>query len=168
MIKITTEKNNRKKLESGWDHGFFVGMNPCITDFFLSGDDFYSCATIRRLKEDKAFDASVITETNMKYRDYILEGARSTPTEVRLPSASVPLQIQRQRAQFQEGPNSTMANSCAMDTVLAHLKKVIRAAEYRVVFLCSVSHNRNLCETAVKFCGIETLVFVLIGFLIMG
>ena len=56
MFKFTTDKNNRKKLESDWDHGFFLGVNPGTTEFLIgSGDDVYSCATIRRLEEDKAY-----------------------------------------------------------------------------------------------------------------
>ena len=53
-------------------------------------------------------------------------------------------------------------------TVLAHLKTVIRAAEHLVVVLLSVSHDKDLNETAVEFSEIETLVFLLIGFLVMG
>jgi len=53
----------------------------------------YSCATIRRLEEGKAFDPSVIKETKMRYRDYVLEGARSTPIEVRMPTVSTPASV---------------------------------------------------------------------------
>ena len=53
-------------------------------------------------------------------------------------------------------------------TVLAHLKKVLRASEHLVVFLFPIGHTRDFKQAAATFCGIETLAFLLIGFLIMG
>ena len=89
MFESTTDKNNGKKMESNWDHGFFLGVNSGTTEYIVgSGDDVYWCATIRRLEEDKAFDPSIIKESKMRYRDYILEGARSIPIEVRIPTTS--------------------------------------------------------------------------------
>ena len=89
MFKFTTDKNHRKKMESEWDHGHFLGVNPGTTEYFIGcGDDMYSCAKIRRLEEGKAFDPTAIKEIKMRYRDYILEGARSTPVEVRMPVVS--------------------------------------------------------------------------------
>ena len=95
MFKFTTDKNHRKKMESEWDYGFFLGVNPGTTEHLICpGDDVYSCATIRRLEEGKAFDPSVIKETKMRYREYVLEGDRSTPIEVRIPTASTPASVQ--------------------------------------------------------------------------
>ena len=31
LFKFTTDKNNRKKIESDWDHGFFLGVTPGTT-----------------------------------------------------------------------------------------------------------------------------------------
>ena len=76
MFKFKTENNNMRNMENVWDHGFFRGVSPGTTEYRIgSGDDVYSCATMRRLEEDKAFDPSVIKETKMRYRNYILEGA---------------------------------------------------------------------------------------------
>ena len=92
IFKFTTDTNNRKTIESDWDHGLFLRVNPGTTEYLVgSGDDVYSCATIRRLEEDKAFDPSIIKETKMRYRDYILEGARLIPVEVRIPTTSTPI-----------------------------------------------------------------------------
>ena len=110
MFKFTTDKNHRHKMESEWDHGFFLGVDLGTTEYLIgSGDDVYSCATIRRLEEDQAFDPSVIKETKMRYREYVLEGARSTPIEVRIPTASTPASVPEmpqpipRRAKFNPG-----------------------------------------------------------------
>ena len=52
-----------------------------------------------------------------------------------------------------------------MIAIWTHLKKVIRADEHPVAFLCSVSHGKDLNQTAVQFFKNETLVFLLIGVL---
>ena len=79
-------------MESDWDHGFFLGLKFGKTEYLIGfGDVVYSCATMRRLEENKAFDPTVMNETEMRYRDYILEGARSTPSKVRLPTAGAPV-----------------------------------------------------------------------------
>ena len=46
---------------------------------------------MKRLDEDKAFDTAVIKELDMHYRDYVIQGARSFPVEVRLPTTGNPI-----------------------------------------------------------------------------
>ena len=78
------DKNNRKNMESDWSYGYFLGVNPGTTEYPIGNhDDVYSCCTMRRLEEDKAFDASVAKEIDMRYSDYVIQGARSSPAEVR-------------------------------------------------------------------------------------
>ena len=61
MSKSTTDKNHRRKMESEWDHGYFLGINPGTTEYLIAcGDDVYSCATIRRLEKGKTFNPTVI------------------------------------------------------------------------------------------------------------
>ena len=51
MFNFTTEKNNRRKMGSDLDHGFFLGVNFGTTEYLIgSGDDVYSCATMRRVE----------------------------------------------------------------------------------------------------------------------
>ena len=72
---------------------FFLGVNPSTIEYFIgTHDDVYSCSTMRRLQEEKAFDPSIIKEIDMRYSDYVIQGARSSPTEVRpaTPSATIP------------------------------------------------------------------------------
>ena len=76
-------------MESEWEHSYFLGVHPSTTENIIgNNDDVFSCATMRRLQEDKAFDTSVIKGINMRYKDYIIEGARSSPVEVRPPTLS--------------------------------------------------------------------------------
>ena len=92
IFNFAADKNNRKKMESEWYHGFFLGVNPGSTEYLVGfGDDVYSCATIRRVEEDNAVDPSVIKVTKMRYWDYILQGARSTQIEVRMRTRSTPI-----------------------------------------------------------------------------
>ena len=75
MFKFITDKNSRRKMESDWDHGYLLGVNPGTTEYLTgTSDDVYSCATMRRLEEDKAFDTAVIKEVDMHYRDYVIQG----------------------------------------------------------------------------------------------
>ena len=83
-MKFTSDKNNRKKMESEWDYGYFLGVNPGTTEYLIgTHDDVYSCATMRRLQDDKAFDPSIIKQIDMRFSDYVIQGAGSTPTQVR-------------------------------------------------------------------------------------
>lgn len=38
MLKYTTDKNKRTKMESEWDMGYFVGINPKTTEYLIAKD----------------------------------------------------------------------------------------------------------------------------------
>ena len=38
---------------------------------------------MRRLEEDRAFDATLVKDIGMKYSDYVMQGAKSSPAEIR-------------------------------------------------------------------------------------
>ena len=122
MFKFTTDKNNRRKMESEWDHGYFLGVNPGTTEYLIGFSvDVYSCATMRRLEEDKAFDAAVIKELDMHYRDYVIQGARSSPVQVRLPATGSPTVDPEECSQSRGGPSSIQVTSHVMATPLGVL-----------------------------------------------
>ena len=74
MFQLTTDKNNRKKMESEWDCGYFLGVNFGTTEYLIgTHDDVFSCATLRRLQDDKAFDPSIINQIDMRFSYYILQ-----------------------------------------------------------------------------------------------
>ena len=61
MFRFTPDKTNRRKMESDWSHGYFLGINPETTEYLIgTHDNIYSCCTMRRLEEDRAFDATLV------------------------------------------------------------------------------------------------------------
>ena len=55
----------------------------------VNDEGAFTCSTMRRLQEDKAFDKNVLKDVKVNYREYVTEGASSSPVEVRpaVPSA---------------------------------------------------------------------------------
>ena len=87
MFEFTVDKNSRKKMESEWDYS----VNAGTTEYLIgTHDDVYSCSTMRRWQEDKSFDPSIIKEIDMRFSDYVMQGARSSPVEVRPATPSTP------------------------------------------------------------------------------
>ena len=73
-FKFTTDKNHRNKMNSEWSTGFFVGINGKTTEYLVANaDGIFSCATIRTLPDDEAYDPECINIVNMKYRDYVID-----------------------------------------------------------------------------------------------
>ena len=84
MFRFTPDKTNRRKMETDWSHGYFLGINPETTEYLIgTNDNIYSCCTMRRLEEDRAFDASLVKDITIKYSDYVMQGAKSSPAEIR-------------------------------------------------------------------------------------
>ena len=83
-FKFTTDKNHRHKMNTEWSTGFFVGINGKTTEYLVATEDgIFSCETIRRLPDDESYDPKCIQMINITYRDYVLEGTRSSPVGVR-------------------------------------------------------------------------------------
>ena len=83
-FKFTTDKNHRHKMNTEWSTSFFVGINGKTTEYLVAIEEgIFSCATIRRLPVDESYDPKCIKTINIAYRDYVLEGARSSPVGVR-------------------------------------------------------------------------------------
>ena len=47
------------------------------------GSGVFSTTTIRRHQDDKAYDPEIVKEVTILHRHYVMDGAKSTPTEVR-------------------------------------------------------------------------------------
>ena len=83
-FKFTTDKNHRNKMNTEWSTGFFVGVNGKTTEYLVATEEgIFSCATIRRLPDDEAYDPGCLELVKITYRDSVLEGARSSPVRVR-------------------------------------------------------------------------------------
>ena len=62
-----------------------MGINPKTTEYLVSKDpEIYSCATIRRLQDDRAYDPEIVLKVEIRYLDYVMKGSRSTPVGVRI------------------------------------------------------------------------------------
>ena len=83
-FNLTTDKNHMHKINTECSTGFFIGINGKTTEYLVATEERkLSCATIRRLPDDEAYDSKCIQLVNITYRDYVLEGARSSPVGVR-------------------------------------------------------------------------------------
>ena len=71
-------------MNTEWDTGFFVGINGKTIEYLVATEEgIFSCATIRRLPDDESYDPKCIQLINTTYRDYVVEGARSSPVGIR-------------------------------------------------------------------------------------
>ena len=67
-------------MNTEWSTGYFVGMNGKTTEYSVAtADGVFSCATIRLLPDDEAYDSECINMFKVTCRDYVLGGASSTP-----------------------------------------------------------------------------------------
>ena len=83
MFKYTADKTRRNKMETEWDTGYCVGITSRTTeDLIVKGPGVFSTTTIRRHQDDKAYDPDILKEVAILHRDYVMHGAKSTPTEV--------------------------------------------------------------------------------------
>ena len=72
-FKFTMDKNYRHTINTDWSTGFFVGINGKTTEYLVATEEgIFSCATIRRLPDDEAYDPKCIQLVNITYRVYFL------------------------------------------------------------------------------------------------
>jgi len=89
MFKYTTDKTRRHKMETEWDTGYFIGINSRTTEYLIAkGSGIFSTTTIRRHQDDKAYDPEIVKEVTILHRDYVMDGAKSTPVGVRQHTAA--------------------------------------------------------------------------------
>ena len=96
-------------METEWDTGYFVGINSRTTEYFIAkGSGIFSTTTIRRQQDDKSYDPEIVKEVNILHRDYVMQGSKSTPTEVRphtatpsIPNSEAPPMMPR-RVRFRQ------------------------------------------------------------------
>ena len=68
-FKFTTDKNNRQKMNTEWSTGYFVGVNGKTTEYLIATEEgIFSCATIRRLPDDEAYDKECLQAVKVRYR----------------------------------------------------------------------------------------------------
>ena len=83
-FKTTSEKSRRNKMDTEWDVGYLVGFNARTTESLIGTEmGIISCATMRRLQDDLAYDKQCLEDVNVGYREYVCKGASSTNPRVR-------------------------------------------------------------------------------------
>ena len=86
MFMHTPVKSSRDKMQTDWDAGYLVGIDPVTDEHFIAKEDgVFTCATIRRLPDDEAFDPAILIGAKVRYQKYALEGASSTPAAIQQP-----------------------------------------------------------------------------------
>ena len=84
-FKISTEKTRRNKMDTEWDVGYFVGLSPRTTEYLIATEmGIISCATMRRMPDEMAYDKKCLEIVKVGYRDYVCEGASSTNPRIRM------------------------------------------------------------------------------------
>ena len=74
-------------MSTEWCTGYFVGVNGKATEYLAATS--VSCAAIRRLPDEEAYDPEWIQAVKITYREYVLEGAKSSPIGVRFGENSI-------------------------------------------------------------------------------
>ena len=75
-FKFTTDKNHRNKMNTEWSTGFFVGISGKQTEYLVATEEgIFSCATIRRLPDDEAYDPSCIQRSWVSQQQAALNAA---------------------------------------------------------------------------------------------
>ena len=71
-------------MNTEWSTGYFIGIIGKTIEYVVAtADGVFSCATIRRLPDDEAYDPERINIAKVTYRVSVLGGASSTPVGVR-------------------------------------------------------------------------------------
>ena len=84
MLKCTTDKIKRDKMETEWDTGYVIGINTRTAEYLIAkGSGLFSTTTIRQDQDDKAYDPEIVKKVTILHRDCVMHGAKSTPTGVR-------------------------------------------------------------------------------------
>ena len=67
-------------MNTQWCTGFVCGVYGKTAEYLAAtSDGVFSFATIRRLPDEEAYDPDCMQAVQITYRDYVLEGAKSSP-----------------------------------------------------------------------------------------
>ena len=78
-FKVETDKNDRRKADSEFAEGVFLGYAWRSTEYLVAvGDHIYQCRTVKRRADEIAYNHSLIENLNVRFEDFVLKGARTT------------------------------------------------------------------------------------------
>ena len=85
QFKTAREKTRRTEMDTEWGVSFFPGTNLRTTEYLVgTNEGLISCATMRRMSDDKAYDPSCLEEVKANGREYVCDGASTTNPRVRV------------------------------------------------------------------------------------
>ena len=79
MFRLAPDKSDRRKAESDWGIGMFVGIENRSSEYlFMNETGLYKCRTMKRMPRNKAFRAECLLEATATIEGYIDKGARTS------------------------------------------------------------------------------------------
>ena len=84
-FKLKQHESRRRKAESDWSTGIFVGVDPRTSEaLVISGDGLFRCRTVRRVPREEAFNQKWIDEAVTPIDEYVQKGAKTSFEDVRV------------------------------------------------------------------------------------
>ena len=79
MFRLAPDKSDRRKAESAWGLGMFVGIETRSSEYlFVNETGIYKGRSMKRLPRDKAFRVECLEEVKITINGYIDTGARTS------------------------------------------------------------------------------------------
>ena len=84
-FKLKQDESRRRKLESDWSTGIFVGVDSRTSEaLIISGDGLFKCRTVRRVTREEAFNTKWLDEAVTPIDEYVQKGAKTSFEDVRV------------------------------------------------------------------------------------
>ena len=84
-FKLKQHESRRRKAESDWSTGIFVGVDPRTSEaLVISGDGLFRCRTVRRVPREEAFNQKWIDEAVTPIDEYVQKGAKTSFEDARV------------------------------------------------------------------------------------
>ena len=90
-FKLKQDEARRRKLETDWSTGVFVGVDPRTSEaLIVSGEGLFKCRTVRRVVREEAFGAGWLEKAITPIDEFVSKGAKSSFADVRTQRHIVP------------------------------------------------------------------------------
>ena len=84
-FKLKQHEARRRKVESDWSTGIFVGVDPRTAEaLVISRDGLFRCRTVRRVVREEAFSPKWFEEAVKPIDEFVQKGARTSFEDVRV------------------------------------------------------------------------------------
>ena len=90
-VKLKQDESRRRKVESDWSTGVFVGVDPRTSEaMIVSGDGLFKCRTVRRVVSEEAFNQRWMDEAVTPIDEYVQKWANTSFDESYAPVPADP------------------------------------------------------------------------------